>query len=90
MTETTDMNTAANMRTISPIRKITIVLRISADEYLQFYRGVRQVSARSTDGQQVVLPAKVLRPFVTHNGISGTFTFSVSAQGKLLDIRQVA
>lgn len=84
------MTRAATARALSPTRQITIVLRITAEEYLQFYRGVRQVSATSTEGQNVVLPAKVLRPFVTHDGISGTFTFSLDVRGKLLDIRKIA
>jgi hypothetical protein len=49
-------------------------LRISADHYLEYYRGtVRQVVARCTTGQNVQFPASLLQQYVTADGISGHF-----------------
>ncbi len=83
------MASATHSRRHSGEQGITIVIRIPAEEYLQFYRGVRQVSTISTDGQHVLLPAKVLRPFVTRDGISGTFHFRIDESGRLLGVSQL-
>jgi hypothetical protein len=52
-------------------------LRISADQYLDYYRGtVKQVVARSTSGQVVQFPASLLQKFVTTEGIHGDFVLT--------------
>jgi len=49
-------------------------LRISAEQYLDYYRGAaRQVIARCTSGQTVQFPASLLQRFVTKEGIHGHF-----------------
>jgi len=49
-------------------------LRITSDQYLDYYRGTaRHVVARCTAGQNVQFPASLLQQFVTQNGISGHF-----------------
>lgn len=70
-------------------QKITIRLSIPAEQYVQHYRGVQQVSAHSLDGRLVLLPAKALRPFVTREGIHGTFCFHLGSSGKLLEVTRV-
>lgn len=52
-------------------------LSISADSYLDYYRGaVRQVFARCPDGLSVQFPAALLQPFVTPGGIHGDFVLT--------------
>ena len=52
-------------------------LRITSDQYLEYYRGtVRQVVARCTTGQNVQFPASLLQQFVTLDGISGHFALT--------------
>jgi hypothetical protein len=52
-------------------------LSISADSYLDYYRGtVKYVIARSTTGQNVQFPAGLLRQFVTDEGVHGRFALT--------------
>jgi hypothetical protein len=47
-------------------------LRISPDQYLDYYRGtVRHVIARCITGQTVQFPASLLQRFVAPEGIHG-------------------
>lgn len=49
-------------------------LRITAEQYLDYYRGAaRHVVVRCTTGQNVQFPASFLQQFVTTDGISGHF-----------------
>ena len=58
-------------------------LSISAQDYLQFYRGeVRNVLARCQDGRTVQFPATLLTPFVTGRGIHGNFVLTCDSEGK--------
>jgi hypothetical protein len=52
-------------------------LRITADQYLDYYRGTaRSVVVRCTTGQNVQFPASLLQQFVTTEGISGHFALT--------------
>jgi len=65
-------------------------LDIPRDEVLKFYAGAaRQVSALTRQGLRVAFPAAVLRPFVTEDGVQGTFRLSVSAANRLQAFERV-
>jgi hypothetical protein len=52
-------------------------LRITADQYLDFYRGtVRHVMVRCTTGPNVQFPASLLQQYVTQGGIRGHFVLT--------------
>jgi hypothetical protein len=52
-------------------------LRITAEQYLDYYRGTaRHVIVRCTTGQNVQFPASLLQKFVTQDGISGHFVLT--------------
>jgi hypothetical protein len=56
------------------MNQLIVDLSISADEFLKLYRGSAQtVHAYSRDGRKVHFPAKILTPFVEHDGVSGSF-----------------
>jgi hypothetical protein len=56
-------------------------LRISADQYLDYYRGtVRHVIVRCATGQSVQFPASLLQQFVTPVGIHGDFALTCDEQ----------
>ena len=58
-------------------------LRITADQYLDYYRGtVRHVLVRCTTGQNVQFPASLLQQFVTPDGISGEFALICDEQNR--------
>ncbi|MGV6806383.1 MAG: DUF2835 domain-containing protein [bacterium] len=66
-----------------------LTLKIGAEEYQKLYAGqVRDVVARANNGQTVRFPASVLRPFVSHQGVYGTFELEVDGNLKLAGIRR--
>jgi hypothetical protein len=73
----------------SSARQFTLTLSISRADYERLYRGqARTVVARDTQGKTLQFPALSLRPFLSHNGIHGTFVISVDDNNRLLDIRR--
>ncbi len=65
-------------------------ISIPAQEYLRVYQGTaNRVLIRSRDGRTVSLPARHLQPFLTHEGIRGSFMLRFNEQGKLLDLRRL-
>jgi hypothetical protein len=52
-------------------------LRISSEQYIDYYRGaVKQVQVRCSTGQTVQFPAALLQKFVTTEGIHGNFVLT--------------
>ena len=69
---------------------ILFSLNLTAEEYLPYYQGVVQnVQVISHDGRTLRFPANVLRPFVTHDGIKGTFMLEYDQHNKFKGIRRV-
>jgi hypothetical protein len=65
-------------------------INLSAQEYLQYYRGsVDKVIAQCTDGTTIQFPAVLLKPFVTSGGIRGNFVLSCDENGKGSEIVRV-
>lgn len=65
-------------------------LLIPADEYQRLYQGVvRDVLAQSVDGRRVRFPAAILRPYVTHSGISGRFRIVFDEQNRFHAIEKI-
>ncbi len=63
---------------------LIVDLSISAEEYQKLYRfAIRDVHARSRDGRRVRFPVNVLRPYVGHNGIQGSFRISFDQNHRL-------
>lgn len=66
-------------------------ISIPAQEFLRVYQGTaNRVLIRSRIGRTISLPARHLQPFLTRNGISGSFIMEFNAQGQLLDLRRLA
>jgi len=56
------------------MNKITFSIKITAEAYLKSYqRSGCTVSIIADDGRRLKLPAKHLRPYLTHTGITGYF-----------------
>lgn len=74
-----------------PLQPYVIVdLTISAEEYLKLYQGVaRDVVGYARDGRSVRFPAKILQPYVTHDGIRGSFCISFDKDQKFSSIRKI-
>lgn len=67
----------------------TVTLSIGCDEFERLYRGqAKTVVARDHNGKTLQFPALSLRPFLSHNGIQGTFVIRVDGNNRLVDIRR--
>ena len=70
--------------------KILVNLQISAEDYLAHYKGAaRSVIARDRSGKNVAFPSNILQPFVTHNGIIGTFEIEFDTDNRFQGISKV-
>lgn len=71
--------------------RLVVDLHIPADEYVRWYRGgPRVVSAVARDGRRVQFPAASLQPFVTHDGVHGTFAIHFDDNHKLQRVERLA
>jgi hypothetical protein len=69
---------------------IEVSLSIPADEYVALYQGsVRDVVARARDGRTVRFPARILQPYVTHQGIHGRFVIQFDANNRFAGISRL-
>ena len=69
---------------------LIVDLSISPDEYLKLYQGVaKDVFARARDGRNARFPAQVLRPFVTREGVRGSFCIFFDQNKKFESIRRL-
>ena len=72
------------------MQELIIDLALPADRYLAWYRGqAGRVMMRSRDGRSISLPAHHLRPFLTHEGVYGSFVMRFTAQGKLVSLERL-
>ncbi|CEA06393.1 type IIA topoisomerase (DNA gyrase/topo II, topoisomerase IV), A subunit [Pseudomonas saudimassiliensis] len=72
------------------MQELIIDLALPAERYLAWYRGqAGRVMMRSRDGRSISLPAHHLRPFLTHEGVYGSFVMRFTAQGKLVSLERL-
>lgn len=73
-------------------QKIEVELNISRDEYLRYYRsaGALDVVVTARDGRRVRFPARILQPFVLHDGVRGRFRIHFDARGRFLKIERMS
>ena len=71
-------------------KRYIVDLEISPQAMLRYYSGaVGAVVAHARDGKRVRFPAEILRPFVEHAGVRGTFALSVDKHDKLQRIERI-
>ena len=70
------------------VSEAIVSLNISADEYLKLYQGTaRSVYTHTIEGRSIRFPANILQPFVTHNGIRGTFAIQFDRNHRFIGIK---
>lgn len=70
--------------------KLHLDISLPAEEFLRVYQGTaNRVLLRSREGKSVSLPAGRLQPFLTHEGIYGSFELSFDAGGKFISLRRL-
>lgn len=66
-------------------------LAINADEASRYYRGTAHfVVVIADNGQKVQFPARVIRPFINQQGVSGYFSIQFDDDNKLIAIKKVS
>ncbi|NRA20278.1 MAG: DUF2835 domain-containing protein [Oceanospirillaceae bacterium] len=69
------------------MNRIIIDIRISNEEYLKQYQQSNcMVNTVSRDGRSIMFPANILKPFLLHSGISGSFCIVFDSAGKFQSI----
>ncbi len=64
-------------------------LHISAEQYLDYYRGtVKTVVARASNGQTVQFPASLLQRFISPEGVHGRFTLTCDENHKCIALER--
>ena len=68
-------------------QQVIVDIAIAPEEYLKLYEGVAE-NARVTarDGRKILFPAKILRPFLTRQGIRGSFCIYFDKNNKFTGI----
>ena len=70
--------------------EIRVNLTISSEKYLSYYKGIADtVVTRAADGRKVKFPARVLRQFLTHDGIDGEFAIQFNKHHKFVGIKKL-
>ena len=69
---------------------IILRLNISSLQFQRLYQGVaNEVNAVSVDGRKVRFPAAILRPYITHGGVVGTFAIHFSPDNRYERIEKI-
>lgn len=64
-------------------------LHISAEQYLDYYRGTAKfVIARTVEGQTVQFPASLLQRFISQDGVHGNFELICDDRHKVVELRK--
>ncbi|HEY8942238.1 MAG TPA: DUF2835 domain-containing protein [Cellvibrio sp.] len=72
------------------MKSIIVNIAISADEFQRLYEGnVKTVFAHSIDGRSIRFPAGILRPFVLHTGVRGTFEIEFDEDNRFKTIKRL-
>jgi hypothetical protein len=77
--------------TTFPVNEYEFDLNLSAEAYLDYYRGlVKTVLVRCSTGQTVQFPAALLQRFVSPDGVHGRFRLSCDEQFKRPRLQRVS
>ena len=69
---------------------LVLDIALPADRLLAVYEGrANRILIRSREGRSVSLPAHHLRPFVTSEGVFGSFQMEFDREGKLTALRRL-
>ena len=72
------------------MKSIIVNLSISTEEFLRLYEGnAKNVFATSIDGRSIRFPAGILRPFVLHSGVRGTFQIDFDDDNRFHSIHRL-
>ena len=69
---------------------VVVDIHLTADEYLKWYRGdASSVVAYSRDGRRIRFPVSSLHPYITHEGVRGSFAVHFNEHNKLVKVEKL-
>ena len=72
---------------MNTVESAVVDLAISADQFQRLYTGsASSVVAQARDGRRISFPARILRRFVTHAGIYGSFRIEFDGANRFKQI----
>jgi hypothetical protein len=72
------------------MQSLVVDINLPREEYLRIYHTyIRNVKTTARNGQTVLFPVGVLKPFVTTLGVQGTFRLSFTEDKKFSGIEQM-
>jgi hypothetical protein len=72
-------------------RQVLISLSIPAEEYIRVYQGsAKKVSTIDSEGRRISFPVNILQPFVTRDGVAGSFAIYFDQANKFIRIVRLA
>jgi|TARA_Y100000310_G_scaffold343526_1_gene451643 hypothetical protein len=72
------------------MNELVVDLQVSQEKYLLLYKTyARSVRAVSRDGRSIRFPARVLQPFVDHEGVRGAFLIRFDDNNKFRQIQRI-
>ena len=70
---------------------IRFQLNIPAETYRRYYQGqANEVQVRALDGQNLRFPAAILRPYLSHAGVSGLFELEFDENRRFVSLQRLA
>ena len=64
-------------------RIVKFSLNLSYDKFLYVYKGqAKNVVTKTMDGRTIQFPAEILKPYLTRNGVQGTFLLQFDENNK--------
>ena len=73
------------------MQSVSFSLAISAETYLQYYKGtVKAVVVQAEDGRRIQFPAASLKPFIQANGIHGRFRLIFDKNHKFQKLEKIS
>ncbi len=70
--------------------KLIISLNIPKSEYLKWYSGAAtSVIAKTDQGLRINFPANILKPFITHAGVNGSFAIEFDDNNRFVNIEKI-
>lgn len=69
---------------------LVLDIALSAERLRVVYQGrANRIQALGRDGRRVSIPSHHFRPFLTHEGIYGSFELQFNEEGELLSLRRL-
>jgi len=72
-------------------QSIAFSIQLSYEKYTAYYKGYAEhVVVTAFDGRKIQFPAEILKPYLTHQGINGTFIIYFDDKNKYQSLQKLA